>query len=579
MKKKSAILAVASAVVFTVAAAESVCLQKGGVTKAEYLDLMEAAVASYSDDHIRQYIDKCAREGVTEHGFPRLAANLACLVSNGRMPGKRDFLERMMSISCSCAPKGRMKFEGNEFSVKELAAAICELERAKVFDKSVTEAWRADIRAVDAAKCYKVQLRTDGKRVNNWLVFGCASEQARIALGMGGDAARVEKCVADQLRWFDPNGMYRDPNQPAVYDIVTRLQFMLTLHYGYDGPSRAKLEELLDRSAEPTLAMLSAAGEIPYGGRSNQFLHNHTFYAAVCEWYAARYKARGDVQKAARFRRAARATVDALKEWLAVRPMRHVKNFYPRGSGERGSGMGCEGYAYFDKYMVTMGSWAMLGYLFADETIPAAAEPAGGSAPSSFVTTPDFHWVLLKAGDYSAQFDYNADLHYDCDGLGRIQRKGAPSTICLSVPCALKPGYRTEVPNQSSLAVVPAVDAPLVLAGSGSNGDAAWADWTIGGLLWKCRLASDGLAMMLSGPGNVAMKLPAFEFDGEQATEIACDGKSLSVSYHGWTCTYTTDGEIVDCGKICCNRNGRYRTFEARGKERLSVKVVIEVKK
>ena len=72
------------------------------------------------------------------------------------------------------------------------------------------------------------------------------------------------------------------------------------------------------------------------------------------------------------------------------------------------------------------------------------------------------------------------------------------------------------------------------------------------------------------------MKLPAFEFDGEHTTEIACDGKSLSVSYHGWTCTYTTDGEIVDRGKICCNRNGRYRTFEACGKESLFVKVVIK---
>ena len=579
MKTKSAILAVASAVLFTVAAAESACPQKGGVTKAEYLDLMEAAVAPYSDERIRQYIDTCAREGVQEHGFPRLAANLAFLVANGRMPEKRDFLERMMSISCSGAPKGPMKLEGNEFSVKELAAAIVELERAKVFDRSVTEAWRADIRAVDAAKCYRVQLRTDGRRTNNWLVFGGASEQARIALGMGGDAERVEKCVADQLRWFDANGMYRDPNQPAVYDIVTRLQFMLTLHYGYDGPSRAKLEELLDRSAEPTLAMLSASGEIPFGGRSNQFLHNHTFYAAACEWYAARYKTRGDAKKAARFRRAARAAVEALKEWLAVRPMRHIKNFYPRGSGARGSGMGCEGYAYFDKYMVTMGSWAMIGYLFVDETIPAAAEPVGGDAPSVFVTTPDFHWVLLKAGDYSAQFDYNADLHYDCDGLGRIQRKGAPSTIGLSVPCSLKPAYRTEMPNPSSLAVVPAVDAPLVLAGSGSNGDFAWADWTMGGLSWKCRLASDGLAMTLSGLGDVAMKLPAFAFDGEQTTDIVCDGKSLAVSYHGWTCTYTTDGKIIDCGKTCCNRNGRYRTFEARGKERLAVKVVIEVKK
>ena len=117
MKTKSSILVLVSAVVFAVAAADPVCPPKAGVTKAEYLDLMEAAVASYSDEHIKQYISKCAHDGVHEHGFPRLAANLAFLVANGRMPEKREFLERMMSISCSCAPKGGMKLEGNEFSV------------------------------------------------------------------------------------------------------------------------------------------------------------------------------------------------------------------------------------------------------------------------------------------------------------------------------------------------------------------------------------------------------------------------------------------------------------------------------
>ena len=60
------------------------------VTKAEYLDLMEAAVASYSAERIQRYIAEVERDGVQEHGFPRLASNLGILVANGRLPEKRD---------------------------------------------------------------------------------------------------------------------------------------------------------------------------------------------------------------------------------------------------------------------------------------------------------------------------------------------------------------------------------------------------------------------------------------------------------------------------------------------------------
>ena len=543
-----------------------------GVSKEGYLELVEAAVSSYSDGHINRYISDVERDGVQEHGFPRLAANLALLVANGRMSGKRDVLKRMMDICCEWAPKGKMKFEGNEFSVKELAVAISELEHAKTFPKSTTDVWRAGISAVDAEKCYRVQLPAGHPKANNWLIFGCASEQVRIALGMGGDAKRVEKYVADQLRWFDANGMYKDPNQPAVYDLVTRLQFMLILHYGYDGPSRAKLEELLDRSAGPTLAMLSAGGEIPYGGRSNQFLHNHTFYSAVCEWYAARYGAKGEKSKAAKFRLAARGAADALRRWLAVRPVRHVKNLYPRDEGIRVAGVGCEGYAYFDKYMITMGSWAALAYLFADESVPACPE---STAPSSFATTPDFHMVFLSAGEYSAQFDYSADIKYDCDGMGRLQRRGAPEAICMSTPCALKPKYRTETPNGSTLSFVPLGDGVLKPVGNGHDSKSAWADWTHGGKDWKCRLTEDGIESVLTGPGDVAMQLPAFAFDGEEMTEISPVGKSLTVRYKGWVCVFLTDGKIVDTGKSCCNRNGRYRIFKACGEKKLTVKIWI----
>ena len=62
----------------------------------------------------------------------------------------------------------------------------------------------------------------------------------------------------------------------------------------------------------------------------------------------------------------------------------------------------------------------------------------------------------------------------------------------------------------------------------------------------------------------------------ETAADISCDGKPLVVRYRGWTCRYTTDGALADTGAVCCNRNGRYRAFEARGEKSLSVRVSIE---
>jgi hypothetical protein len=84
---------------------------------------------------------------------------------------------------------------------------------------------------------------------------------------------------------------------------------------------------------------------------------------------------------------------------------------------------------------------------------------------------------------------------------------------------------------------------------------------------------------VLAGPGEVSMSLPAFEFDGETATVISCDGKTLSIRYRGWICTYTADGAIADTGTVCCNRNGRYRAFETHGAGRLTVRVSIEKEK
>ena len=550
-----------------------------GVSKAEYLGLMARAVEAYSPSHMADYLADVERDGVQEHGFPRLAANLGVLVANGRMTDRKALLKRMMDAACRDAAKGKMppKSGGNEFSVKELALALVELERHAAFPKEVTDAWRAQLSAIEATRCYTTGAKKVGApKAGNWVIFGAASEQTRRAFGLGGDAAFVERYVADQLRWFDENGMYRDPDQPAVYDLVTRLQFAQVLSLGYDGPSRARLEALMDRSAAPTLRLQSACGEIPYGGRSNQFLHNNTFYAALCEWYAVRLARRGETATAAAFRLAARRAVDALAVWLAESPVSHVKNRYPREGGKgvySASGdMGCERYAYFDKYMVTMGSWAMSAWFFADESLPAA-EPAAET--DAFVTTPDFHCVHLRAGEYSAQFDYNADLHYDCDGLGRVQRRGAPGAICLASPCCLKPNYRIETPNDAPLAIGPAVNAPFVYDGARVDGEVSVSNWRVGDQSLKAELTAEGLSLRLSGKGPVALTLPALAFDGREEARVEVEAKALTVTYRGWVCRYTASGAIVDTGRVACNRNGRYRRFEARGRGEVKVKVEI----
>ena len=71
------------------------------------------------------------------------------------------------------------------------------------------------------------------------------------------------------------------------------------------------------------------------------------------------------------------------------------------------------------------------------------------------------------------------------------------------------------------------------------------------------------------------MQLPAFAFDGERETVASCCARALTIRYRGWECVTETDGEIADTGHICCNRNGRYRVFEARGDRRLSVRIVL----
>ena len=52
--------------------------------KKRYINLMEKALSAYSNEHILRYYDSVKRNGLTEHGFPRLVSNIGILIAKGR---------------------------------------------------------------------------------------------------------------------------------------------------------------------------------------------------------------------------------------------------------------------------------------------------------------------------------------------------------------------------------------------------------------------------------------------------------------------------------------------------------------
>ena len=535
-----------------------------------YLDIMQSSVEAYSPERIREYIERVDRQGITEHGYARLTANLGILVSQGRMTEKKGLFEEMMDICVRELPLARQKNSkigeiGNDFAVKEVVCCIVELEKAAVFPKEKTDEWRCALTGMKAEDIYSVRPSPGDSVARNWCVFGAASECARLMAGIGGDREYADLYLGDQLRFFDENGMYRDPHSPMVYDLVTRLQYMAALDFGYDGPARKAIEEELMKSAGYTLMMQSVSGEIPYGGRSNQFLHNDAFYAAVCEYYASWMKDLGDLQAAARFKAAAARATESLMYWFSQDPVHHVKNRYPTESG-----YGCEKYAYFDKYMVTTASWAYLAWRFADDSISPSSHR---EKRSTFVTSPDFHRIIMNAGGYTVQFDWDAQGEYDSSGIGRVQNKGAPPTVAIAYPCpsVRKPNYKLDLENDGPLAIAPSWDKFEIV--SAGKGKVVMTDGK--GSVWISRLSRRGLSMTLKGEGKQVLALPAMVFDGENEYSPTLDRNVLQNTMEGWNFRCSSNGTISDTGKIHASRNGHLRRYEASHDRRLKVRLKI----
>ena len=549
------------------------------MVKERYFTLMEKILDAYTNEHIDDYYNSVKRDGLKEHGFPRLTANIGILIAHNKRCDLRNRFVQMMDLCCQQIPL--VKRAGNEFSIREIVFALLELERNKSFPQEQIEFWKSGLKSVTVENCYRVYAVEPDSKVSNWAAFAMNSEWMRYYIKTASaDDKFIDNQAASQLQFVDDNGMYRDPGEPMVYDLVTRGLFSVLFHFGYRGKYFEKWDEALKRAGIHTLKMISVTGEIPYGGRSNQFLHNEAQAAVVAEYEANRYFKMGDVKTASQFKAAVKRMLDSIEIWLEEKPVNHVKNSFPRSSS-----YGCEKYAYFDKYMITA------AYLLSNDNIPIGT--ADDLSGESFQTTDHFHKLFLRAGEYFAEYDYRADYKYDASGLGRLHRKGAPSAIALSTPGTDTPNYEVNADDAVPFSIVPQVmydgiwlsgadrDAVHKIISHGADKTSASA---VADCIWQDKaqvrssymLNKDGLQITLNGKDVVGLMIPAFSFDGKENTQIICRGKTLIIQYKNWQCVYELSaGSIADTGKTGYNRNGHYKLFRAVNDGTLSVKISI----
>ncbi len=557
--------------------------------KEAYIDLMDSVLSAYSEGHIKRYIENVKENKLQEHGFPRLTANLGILIAYGRKSEYKNEFLIMMDLCCDQIPYAKVWSGdvGNDFAVKEIIFCLLEIEKAKVFDKSITDNWRKKLALINIQDTYSVIAPTPLAPVGNWAAFGAASEQLRKYSGIADESDFIEHQILSQLFSFDENGMYMDPHEPMVYDFVTRVQLAMALYFGFDGKGRRELEEKLLKSADITLKMQSVTGEIPYGGRSGQFLHNEATFASLCEFYASFFAKCGDLEKAGEFKSAAQLAVGNVMKWLKEGEMRHVKNHY-----DKDSMFGCETYAYFDKYMITAASFFYAAYLFADDNISKTGCPAEkGKYICS--TSHKFHKTMCKFGEYFVEIDTLADMNYDASGIGRIHKKDAPSAICLSMPFAQAPSYGIDIENPSPFSVCAGIrtdagyiytydrntEYKLIKKEITDSFVSVRFECRLGekySITESCMITEDGVTIEAMGNGDVEILFPAFDFDGKTYTDIRIAEKNVAVSYKGFECRYTTDGTVSDKNLVIANRNGHYKGFVAMGRDKVTLKISIE---
>ena len=112
---------------------------------------MEQVLSAYSNEHIERYYNDVRKDGLTEHGFPRLTANIGILIAYGKRTDLTPRFVEMMDLCCKEIPV--QKYAANEFSIKEVIWCLMELEQHQTFPKEQIDNWKNQLKKVTVENC------------------------------------------------------------------------------------------------------------------------------------------------------------------------------------------------------------------------------------------------------------------------------------------------------------------------------------------------------------------------------------------------------------------------------------------
>lgn len=548
--------------------------QPTGVDRNIYLDIMEPIVRNAANwvDERGAVIDPVIKREWNQTSC-RFASPGAILLRFGRIPELKETVFKVMDYCCAKLPTLRRN-ESPDFWMRELVTALRALEN--IAPKERLELWKKQLASVEPEVVYyRVKPdHIDLHKLHNWVVYSSCGEAMRQGYGIGGGKWLWGREFFDiymtaQLRNFNANGLYRDPNDPFTYDFTTRLQFVAALSFGYDGKLDAVLKDILDRGAKTTLLYMSPSGCAPFGGRSALFNFQEGIISALCEYHAAVYK-ESDPQLAGAFKRQAHlSAVEVKKHFTTSAQPFHIKNRFPQNSR-----FGCDSYGHYSVYSLYAASVLGMAALLADDTIaelPCPSEKGG----YSFAMPDSFYKVFGNAHGHTLQFNFSRDVRNDSVGLGRIMLKHGTYAALPVLPFTANPSYI--IPGKKENASITAVwQDEQNNRVNGADGVDRWEHlpgkdgnfkviqhYRSCRIIWDCRMEKSAVTVEISLEGkysNAHVTLPLLKDNGAEKWNAAINGNELKI---GSLRIENLSGSGFTAGdKELANRSGIYRIYQ-----------------
>lgn len=556
-----------------------------GITRKDYLDVIELVVDAYGTDLLESQLE--LPDNIYHFTAFRTSVMLAYLIESGRRPELLDLWTRVTEKSVRALENSRNS-NYNDLTLEELCISFLLMK------EHVRPDWLEVLRNTKPETHYSYLTKDV---MNNMVVYGCVGMYLREKLTGESCEEHFDKVMPWVMEYIDENGMFDDNDHALLYDLTTRVRLEQLLWFGYDGKWETQIGEALTKAGEMTLKMQSAAFQIPYGGRSNQFLHNEALQTSLCEYEAVRCKARGDMEKAEIYKRAGHLSFRTLSRYLDLPGgAKHIRNLFPQDCV-----YGIDHYGTFPRYMNALATFIACGYLAADDTIGERSCPAelGGYAIS---TAPGLGKVFGAVKGQSIEYAILADPHHEAPGLGRYHAAGVPAELGLTMPFTATPSYmlsQTRIPfdvigpnpviNEFAELLTDHVPSRMLAISPGYVGAdgketlmcenqtprnveileqseyqvCLRATWD--GMVETIVLNENGLQLTCeSSLGNALWAVPLLADNGAEQTAILCDENTVQVRLGKAAYLMWTDDQLQLTHERIGNRNGIYRIAYAR---------------